>query len=328
MRAGLALLLALALAPGTWLRSASPPPDLAAPVKFTPMGQFPRVSGEIEILRAWRLQSENGHFGGFSALAAMPGGNLLAASDRGRVMYLDMPENGTPAARMDFLSGKDVADKHLVDVESITRDPASGQIWIGYEGANAIDRLDRKLHGAKRVMPPQMRGWSENSGPEAMVRLANGKFIVLAEGSRSLGKSDFPGVLFAGDPVEGAGAQTFRFAAPSGYRPVDMTQIPDGRVLVLVRKIHWGLPPRFTAKLLVADPADIGAGKLWQGRVIASFTPPVPSDNYEGLAAVPRADGALDLWMISDDNLASFQQTLLLRMRWAPGNRPKARPAR
>lgn len=315
------MLLALALAPGTWLRSSSAAPDLSAPVEFTPLKQFPQALGELEVVRAWRLQSENDHFGGYSALAALPGGRLMAASDRGRMIYLDIARKGAPAARMAYLAGKYQPDKHLVDAESMTRDPVSGQVWIGYEGANAIDRLDRDMQHAKRVMPHLMRGWSENSGPEAMVRLANGTFIVLAEGSRSLGEDDFPGVLFAGDPVDGASAQPFRFTAPSGYRPVDMAQIADGRVLVLVRKLHWALPPRFTAKLLVADPATIQPDKAWQGRVIASFAPPLPSDNYEGLAVLPRADGAVDIWMISDDNLASFQQTLLVQMRWNPGSR-------
>ena len=32
----------------------------------------------------------------------------------------------------------------------------------------------------------------------------------------------------------------------------------------------------------------------------------------------PRPDGLLDLWLVSDDNRDSFQNTYLLEMRWNP----------
>ncbi|MXP15280.1 esterase-like activity of phytase family protein [Altererythrobacter confluentis] len=318
LRLILVFLLLLALAPGTWVRSAFPPADLAAAVQVTPLPLDVRHAASIDIVRGWRLTSQNDHFGGYSALLALPGGTLLAASDRGRSLRLHVSDQGPVAAGMGFMSGTSDTDKHLVDIESMTRDPATGRIWVGYEGANAIDRLDGDMAGATRVRPTAMQRWSENSGAEAMVRLADGRFIVLAEGSRRASDTAFPGVLFASDPIGGGAGQTFRFAAPDNYRPVDMVQIPDGRVLVLVRRFHLGLPPRFTTRLMVADPADIRAGGLWKGTVIASFAAPLPSDNYEGIAVRPRADGRLDLWMISDDNRASFQQTLLLQMRWDP----------
>jgi len=32
----------------------------------------------------------------------------------------------------------------------------------------------------------------------------------------------------------------------------------------------------------------------------------------------PRDDGLINLWMISDDNRAGFQNTYLLKMLWGP----------
>ena len=43
-------------------------------------------------------------------------------------------------------------------------------------------------------------------------------------------------------------------------------------------------------------------------------------DNYEGLAVAPGPDGALVLWLISDDNKATFQRTLLLKLLWRPSD--------
>ncbi|MDZ4308657.1 esterase-like activity of phytase family protein [Allopontixanthobacter sp.] len=315
-------LLALALAPATWIRHELPDPDYGAPVIFARLGVPVPMAGEVEVLRAWKATSNSDHFGGYSALVATGEGQLIAASDRGRIMQLSLPGNGSPAARLSYLPGLIKARKQLFDIESMTRDPASGQVWLGYEGINTVERRDSRLENARRVRPLQMQDWPDNKGAEAMVRLADGRFILLAEGSTGRARQTFRGLLFASDPVEDPhqirAAKEFGFQAPSGYRPVDMAQIPDGRVLILVRRMHWQVMPRFTAKLVLADPAAIVPGRTWSGRVIAEFAPPLPSDNYEGLALWPRADGTLDLWLISDDNRTGFQSTYLLEMRWNP----------
>lgn len=294
---------------------------------------MPQTSaGEVQLLRGWKMVSTNDHFGGYSAVLALDGQRLIAASDRGRIMRLIMRGNQPPAVTMAYLPGNGQPEKRLIDVESMTRDPATGRVWIGYEGVNAVERRNADLARPVRVQPDQMRDWPSNKGAEALARLDDGRFVVLAEGSRSWGAEVFTGLLFSSDPAAnpeaGETAAEFRFNPPSGYRPVDMVQIPDGRVLILVRRVHWEVMPRFTAKLVLADPARITPGKAWGGRVIAEFAPPIPSDNFEGLAIWPRADGQLDLWMISDDNRAGFQSTYLLELRWDPRPSRIAAPAR
>ena len=43
-----------------------------------------------------------------------------------------------------------------------------------------------------------------------------------------------------------------------------------------------------------------------------SFTAPATVDNFEGIAAVRRADGGVRLYILSDDNFNARQRTLLL----------------
>ena len=74
-----------------------------------------------------------------------------------------------------------------------------------------------------------MRNWPANEGSEAMVRLRNGRFIVLAEGKPGSTPPISTGLLFAGDPVDEAEAETFLFPRQSRYRPTDMALLPDGR---------------------------------------------------------------------------------------------------
>ena len=62
-------------------------------------------------------------------------------------------------------------------------------------------------------------------------------------------------------------------------------------------------------------PAGIAPGQVWRAREIADLNAgPLQTDNFEGLAVEPGRDGAVVVWLISDDNSAVTQQTLLWRM--------------
>lgn len=322
--ARLVLLLGVAIgvAPGTWWRSpygGEHVDDRAIltvePVPF-PRGRF----GEVTIAGAWRLSSPNSHFSSYSALLAMDDGTLLAVSDWGRMLKMTAPDSPhRTAPRFGYFATLEEGDKHFRDIEAVTRDPATGRIWGAYENSNLIERYDAGLRRAGRVAPAAMQGWPTNTGPESIVRLRDGRFVILSEGSTDWFAANLPALIFPGDPVEGAEPRAFRYRPPESYRPVDTALLPDGRVLILLRRLILGLPPRFESKLVVADPAEIRLGERWRGREIAHFAEPAPTDNYEGVAVGGRENGALVLWLISDDNKATFQRTLLLKLLWRPG---------
>ena len=329
----------LALAPGTWVRTPPRTDTRSQVVTANPLDLGARQIGQMQLAGAWELTSPNSNFGSYSALLALDDGRLMAGSDTGKLLIMPAPgqsaakqgsESGT--VRIENFAGKTASKKKLVDIESLTRDPASGRIWVGYEGINSLERLEADLTGSKLIRPAEMRRWPSNSGPEAMVRLRDGSFIVLSEGRAEWWGGDFPALLYSSDPVEGAVPEKFAFAAPEGFRPVDMAQLPDGRVLVLVRRLNIGLPPSFDVSVMLADPAEIrdaiGLKKPWSGTVLGTISGSDVQDNYEGLAIVPRAEGPLaggrrtdkgvTLWLISDDNRSGFQRTLLLQLYWNP----------
>lgn len=307
-------LVVLALAPGTWLRSTPPPDDFRPILDFEPLDLPLARAGAVELVGVWQLTSPNTHFGSYSALVPVEGGRLLAVSDRGRWLEFS-PGRGDP--RFGVLGGDIEPDKRQVDAEAATSD-SEGRIWLAYEGNNTIERYAPGLAAPERVRPPAMLLWPGNRGPEAMTRLPDGRFVVIGEGSPEWLGAGYPGLLFGGDPVEGARAVKFGFLPPEDFRATDMATLPDGRVLVLMRKIVWVAPPRFATALAVVDPAEIGDGASVRGRVIAKLGTDIPHDNFEGLAVVPDSDGALTLWLISDDNGAMLQETLLYRLRWRP----------
>jgi hypothetical protein len=317
------LLVALLAAPGTWVRSPPPPmPDVAPPdgrwpARFEPIDRVRAHAGETEIVGAWWVTSPYPGFGSFSALVSLGGDRLLAASDAGRMFAFSAPGAAQAPPRMDFFAGRSEPNKFLVDIEALTRNPRSGQIWAAYEGANSIERFGAGFRSTGLVRPAAMRGWPGNTGPETLLRLADGRFLVISEAHASWRGGPFTALLFPGDPVDGAEPVEFRFEGIGRLRPVDAAQLPDGRVLVLLRSFHV-FPPGFENRIVVADPAEIAAGRVWRGREIAAIGAPLPSDNFEGLAITPAADGKIDLWLISDDNFSVIQRTLVLQLRWEP----------
>lgn len=321
----LLLVVVLGLAPGTWLRSPLPirSSDNRQVLTFTAIPPVQRRLGETEVLGVWQLASPNGHFGSYSALQRLEDGTLLAVSDTGRLLRFAPP--GRPARRplLDFWVEPGKGRLPAPDVEALARDPVTGTTWAAYERRNTIERHDAAFRLTGRVAPAAMRGWARNSGAEAMVRLAGGRFIVLAEKSPAWLPENPPGLLFPTDPVQGAEPVEFTFAPPAGYRPVDMALLPDGRIMILLRTVRFGIPPVFSAKLMVADPAAIRPGKAWTGRVIADIAAPAPTDNYEGLAVESTGGSNVVLWLISDDNDVPYQRTLLLKLGWSANEKAR-----
>jgi hypothetical protein len=306
------LVVALALAPGLLWRD--PPVTHHRPQPLTlrplplPVGGVQLAAG-VTLSAGWELDSRDEAFGGYSALLTLPHGALLALSDRGRFLRFNPAHPRSPRPVMGAVGAADDSDKRRFDIEAATRHPASGTIWLGYEGRNSINRTDGALRALDEVRPPQMQSWPTNRGPEALVRLGDGRFVVLSEAVDE-------GLLFPGDPVDGAEPSEFRFVPPPGFRPTDMALLPDGRVVILLRRLQLWLPPRLTSRLVVADPATITPGETWAWQPLAEIAAPLPAENYEGLAVGAIGAGAVRLWLIADDNSAVMQRTLLLALDW------------
>lgn len=310
----LVALVALGLAPGLFVRAEVPPRDFTSPVHIRALEIAPLRSGPLVLDGAWELSSRNDHFGGYSALVEWDADNFLVANDAGRLMYLPRPDRSTAAPRLGQFGYSSQLDKIHTDVESMTRDTATGSLWLGMESGNAIRRMDAKLRKRAEVQPAAMRDWGANSGPESLVRLPDGRFLTIEEYPQDDGRHT--ALLFPGDPTGGARPFAFTFEGRDGYRPSDATLTPDGKLLVVLRGIRLGWPLRFPVVLVLADPAQIEPGKLLPSRTLAHIDAPMPSDNYEGVAVTQEKDGSRIIWLISDDNFTRNQRTLLLKLRW------------
>ena len=285
--------------------------------------------GALTFLNAWELRSDNSNFGGISALVVTHENRLLAVSDAGTLIgftlgQTDRMEDSFIAA-LPGTFGENI-DYRDFDSEGMAYDPASGRIWISYEARHAVRRLSPSLgriDGTKRLTFTQ--GWSANGGVEAIARLHDGRFVLFAEKHKRADRSN-SAYLYSGDPIEaGSQATPFGYRAPEGFRPTDAATLPDGRLLILNRRI--GLPEGFSAKLAILDPADIEADKMITSQIIATLASPLLVDNMEGLA-ITQDDGRIIVWMISDNNFTALQRTILMKFALnLPNKKPEAETA-
>ncbi|MBU7580598.1 MAG: esterase-like activity of phytase family protein [Porphyrobacter sp.] len=314
------VLVALGAAPGTFVRTPVGHRDApATQITVSPVDLGAPPPGLLTVTGSWQMRSDHGWFGGFSSLVAGPGESLVAATDRGFLLDIDTA-GAAPQARpgsFRFIGLTSNGRKEVVDLEAITRDPASGTLWGAFENANLLMRLPPG-GPARSLALPAIAQWSKNSGPETMERLRDGRFLILAEGSSESGTVDRPALLFQGDPMEGGEPVRFRFNCRAAYAPVDMTEVPGGRVLILMRNVRYTVPATFDAVIMIADPAEIRAGGHWRGEIIQRLEGPGYGENFEGIAFVPDpADpekGAV--WIVADDNFSVFQRSLLVRFAW------------
>nr|WP_221364171.1 esterase-like activity of phytase family protein [Sphingomonas jinjuensis] len=284
----------------------------AVRVSLDPADPARRRVGALTFLGGLALNSPDKAFGGFSALHT-DGRRFTLLSDGGSIVRFTL----TPDWRIvapDFAhvpggprNGQQRSDR---DSESLVTD--GRHVWVGFESVNEIWRYDAGFTRTERyVQPSPMRRWRRNGGPETMIRLRDGRFIVISEDPPK-NESLREGLVFPGDPVRGAQPFAFRFVPPDGYNPSDGCELPDGRLLILLR--NWQFPLRFASRLMIVDPATIRPGAIVTGRTIATLAAPLIHDNFEGVAAI-REGGATVIWIVADDNQLILERSLLLKFR-------------
>ena len=293
------------------------PPPPVSQVTYTPVPLFEEAPagtrlGRLDFLGGWWVRSNDARVGGVSALH-VEGGEALALSDAGWRIRLPLPPGPGPKQVWVAMVEKGPGppgDKANRDVESLVVD--GRRAWLAFEQANAVWRYDSWFFDTQSSAEPRaMREWSSNAGPEAMVRLGDGRFLVFAEGDGG----DSEAVLFAGDPsVAGTPALRLRYRPPEGYRVTDAALLPDGRLVLLNRDVSFFAG--FTARLTVAELPALTDRALIVGREIAAFEGAVTRDNFEGLS-VTREGGRTILWLASDDNYNPLQRTLLMKFALA-----------
>lgn len=291
-------------APRQGVAAPFPLPDLPPGAALRPLGGLEIDDGQLG-------------FGGLSALHLAPDLTATVLSDLARFAELRLEldaalrPRGLTLLRSGHLrdgAGKPLSRGYAGDAESLARLP-DGSWLVGFERWHRIRRY-RDLDGPAEYVqaPPGLERAPANGGLEALAVLPDGRWLAIAE---QLALPEVPRATAAWLGGPGNWLPLGWQPAPDHY-PVDVTPLPDGGVLVLERSfsIFRGFSGR-----LVHLPADAliapRAGTVLEGEEILRLVPPLPTDNFEGVAAL-RHQGRTLVAMVSDNNENRLQRSLLL----------------
>lgn len=263
-------------------------PDAAAAVTFAPVSL--KAEGPLRVAGAWRVTSSERRLGGLSALA-VDGSELVTLSDAGVVVRMPKP-GGTPSvARFrDLRDGPgDPRHKSRRDSEALAR-LADGDWLVAFENRNQVWRYDANFTRGRPAVLFTHQGWPRNRGIEAMAPGGDGQLLVIPEGH---------GLLIAiGGVVE------TRPLWSEGWTVSDAARLPDGRTMLLLRRI--------TATGFRNAIGELELTRAGWRVAIRGQLPLGPLDNCEGLAAEQLPAGGTRLWIVTDNDRAGFRRTLLL----------------
>jgi hypothetical protein len=298
------------------------PMDATNPAKVTAEGGF-TYAGGLALTSA-----DTSRLHGLSDLSVGADGRLVAISDEGDLFEarIQLDAAGKLVGLSDGklqplkgLTGQPLQGKHESDAEGMAVLP-TGDRLVSFEGDHRIWLYPAQADGSwgtPRPAPKPQTVFPDNEGMEALSAYpAAGPDAYLVGGEEGevwlcrlstacqtlppQSGPDFTWGLTAFAPFQGAAVATLH----RGFDPIR----------------GWRSVVRF-----ISDPTK----PLAQQRTSAALhiDGAMPRDNYEGLALTSSPSGATRLYLLSDDNSAANERTLLLAFDWVSPPPPPAMPA-
>ncbi|MEZ5947368.1 MAG: esterase-like activity of phytase family protein [Hyphomonas sp.] len=265
-----------------------------------------RLPAGVTYAGGWHLTSDNASFGGLSGLEVTAGGDLLAVSDDGAFVWLGLtdgaPDGSGNLAYMLGADGSQLHGKALADSEGLSL--SNGLAIVSFERTHRVSAFALEACGAAAreavisALPGTRDGTriDENRGAEALTVTPGGT------------------IRFGFETVDGGTSPLGSIAGPdeAGWTG-ELAPNPAGYAFVGLDTVAVGGHEESFWLFRSYDPirGNRNVVKWGQDKQII-ITRPLVTDNFEGIAAEPRADGSVRLWIVSDDNFSDKQRTLLL----------------
>jgi hypothetical protein len=287
-----------------------------APIEVDPKRPERKNFGALTLLGAFHLQSKDKRFGGLSGLTIGKDGKLYAVSDRGYWLSARMVtgQNGALMNLIDWqiapilTTAKKPVSGRERDAEALAQS-LDGSFLIGFEGAHRIWRYSAPPNTFVSTpvaipIPSAIARAPGNGGIEGVTTLPGGRILTLTE---QFANSDgsLKGWLLDADQ-----AAELSYVPAEGFRVTDCAALDNGDVLVLERRyVPFGI---LSARVTRVNAKNIQPGAKLVGRELLKLEQPLAVENFEGIAVKQTSAGTI-LFLVSDDNFSSFQQTLLLQ---------------
>jgi hypothetical protein len=295
-------------------------------VKSWPIGEFKIGSAQKRfgpLTFVGGLEMSSGRdFGALSAFRFLtPGERFIGVADTGFWFFgrVEHDREGRPSGIADFTmqqmvdaEGNVIGRKWLTDAEGLgVRD---GIATVGFERQHRIsefridpDDMKAPLRNVDFLVPARElrmnRGFETVTYAPADGPLKGARVIV---SEKSLDRSGNPYAAILEGPEKGI----FTVARDGKYDVTDGAFLPGGDLLLLERS--FSIAEGVGMRLRRIDGRTIRPGRVATGKVILEADMGYQIDNMEGLDVWRRADGALIVSLISDDNHSLLQRNLYL----------------
>ena len=287
-----------------------------APIEVDPKRPGRKNFGALTLLGAFHLQSKDKRFGGLSGLSIGKDGKLYAVSDRGYWLSARMvtDRNGALTNLIDgqiapiLTPAKTPVTGSLRDAEALAQS-SDGSLLIGFEGTHRIWRYSPPPNTFASTpipvpIPAAIASAPGNGGIEGLTMLPDGRLLILTEQFENQDGSIKGWLLNEDQSAE------LSYVPADGFRITDCAALNNGDVLVLERRyVPFAI---LSARVTLVDARTIQPGAKLAGRELLKLEQPLAAENFEGIAVQQTSKGAT-IFLISDDNFSSFQQTLLLQ---------------
>jgi len=286
------------------------------------IGSEEKNFGPLEFVGGLEMTSPSRHFGALSAFRFLwPGSDFVGVADTGFWFFgsVTHDEQGRPAGIRAFTMQQMVDEQGLPiekkwDVDAEGLDVRDGVATVGFERNHRIAqfRIERKdMRAAFRqldyLVPPreirQNRGFETVTHANADEPL-KGALVVVSE--KSLDKA---GNIYAAI-IEGPKKGVFTVRRKGEFDITDGDFLPDGDLLLLERSFSMASGVRMRLRRIAGG--DIAKGAVADGPVLMEADMGYQIDNMEGMDVWRRADGALIVSLVSDDNHSILQRNLYL----------------
>jgi hypothetical protein len=286
------------------------------PIDVDPKRVDRRNFGALTLLSAFQLASKDKRFGGLSGLSVGRDGRLYAVSDHGYWLSASILLGPDDAL-------KDLVDWRIAPILTTTKLPVRGRLrdaealaqardgsfLVAFEGLHRISLYSPPPETFESTpvsvqIPSAVAQAPSNGGIEALATLADGRLLIIAEELENPDGSVKAWVLDDGQFTE------LSYLPAKGFRVTDCAALNNGDVLVLERRyVPFGI---LSARLTRVTAGSLRPGAKVAGKELLKLEQPLAVENFEGIAVQQTSNGTM-IFIVSDDNYSSFQQTLLLQ---------------
>jgi len=276
--------------------------------------------GQLRFRGGVAITAQDATFGGISDLEVLDDNRIVAISDNGdwfeaRLVLNDAGDligvSDVRTAYMRDEAGRLFQDKRHGDSEDLAQLP-DGRFAVSFEQTQTIRIYDFNRDGPFGAARPGprldgVRDLHRNAGLEAMAATADGALLVGAEGGDARTTPLWLAPRDAQTPV----ASRISYPNAPGFSLTSLDRLPGGGFVALERFYAPVVGARARIAMFSEDSLNARGDALPELTVLAELAPPMPVDNFEGVAAQRLSNGVTRIYIVSDDNFSSRQRTLL-----------------